>query len=195
MLTLFNIIVESQRLHWSAPNPLPMKPVMRCPSRPAGKGRLRNPVKRPCAPPHALLTCGPSCMCVRVCVMERSRRISVFLNPMFLPWLPFRQTAALQPLIPKRPGFVPSGRVAAMIRAQFATPTVLQSARTLLMWWMEWKGQPLAQSPKGDEIWPPQPGCPENEEVEDLEGNQRAILGAQPFVRLTNSWMHLCVLI
>lgn len=55
------------------------------------------------------------------------------------------------------------------------------------------KRQPLAQSPNGDEMWPPQPGCPENEEVEDLEGNQRTILGAQPFVRLANSWMHLCV--
>lgn len=121
---------------------------MHCPSRAAGKGLLRNSVKRAggapcglhwCAPPTLRwrTACGPSC----VFVIKRYCCANVFLNPMVLPWLPFRPAAALQSLIPKYPGSVPSGQVKATSWAQFTTPFVLQSARTLLMWWMEWQGR------------------------------------------------------
>lgn len=164
---------------------------MHCPSRAAGKGLLRNWVKWACGTPCILccaLACTPctplayvTAACVFVCD-------GVLLAP-----LPGQRRSALAALQPSRSLPIPSspniparcqaGRVRATSQTRFMTPSVLQSGRTLLMWWMEWRGKRLHNHPRGMKY-----GCPY------LEGNQRTILGgAQPFAWRVNGWMHWCL--
>lgn len=136
-------------------------------------------------PPQALLwRMSPQHVCLFV--MECRCCASIFLNPNALPCPPFSPATTLQSLHPQTSRLgAKRGWVRAVSQARFMTPSVLQSGRTPLMWWMEWQVRRLHNHPREIKY-----GCPFLCARElgglRLKGNRRKILGCiQPFTRLS----------
>lgn len=172
---------------------------MYCPSHAAGEGVLRHWVKWACSAPCVCHWHAPPALCWRLlpqhahlCAIECCCGASIFLNQLALAWLPFSPATGLQSLHPyllilNYPSSVPSGQGRAMSQAQFMTPFVLQSGRTLLTWWMEWQDRCLHNYPRGIKYSCACLAAWERREW-SLEDNQRTILGAQPLP----DWMAGC---
>lgn len=134
--------------------------------------------------------CGAPC----VCHWHSPRALRWRLLPQYVHgWVPTYDSAlaALQPratelqslhlnlLILNYSGDVPSGQCRAMSRAQFMTPFVLQSGRTLLTWWMEWQDRCLHNYPRGIKYSCAGLAAWERREWR-LKDKHGTILGAQP---------------